>query len=510
MERSEIYEYARKDLITFYAGCQSEVIGDKFVVGDFDKQLLSALQFDFMGLQLKNEFPMFTIEAPIRHGKTVKIQTFMAWWLGIMGSQNAAYHINYYTSSEALAIEFDGNLLKLFNTDMYKGAFGTIEHPRRFLFKFGESTLNIRLSNAGNTGYSSHLTVVDDPYSNHKEAYSPILRENAWLSCTANLLGRLNNGAGAIFIHSRWHVDDIIGRIKKEPFKGWVTKHYKWQAIKPNGEPLFPEIMPMKLIEAKKGSMPDWAFQAQMMQEPFNIEGNVIPVGKFNIVESLPPNTEFIETFIVADTAFSTKKSADDSAIGIIGYTNKEFYLLDMIKGKFDFSALVLKLKEATEIARGYGRFNCAYIENKASGQSLIQVLREDKDVNFEIEELYPTTTSFIDGSKATTDKLVRYYEIASIVEKGFFYVLDGEWTADFIEECASFDGSGKTHDDMIEAGLIYPLKIAKDNRLIDWEQALDEFKSKNRENSDPFLSSDFYDELYADSIAEAQFLGGF
>jgi predicted phage terminase large subunit-like protein len=500
------YEYMRKDLITFYYGVQSEILGEKFTFGDFDEQLLSALQFDFMREQLNNTFPCFTIEAPVQHGKSVKIQTFMCWWLGVMGGYGQHF-VNYYTSSDDLAKEFDTRISKVFDTQCFKEAFGEVLHPRKFFFKFGESTLNIRLSNAGNTGYPSHLTIIDDPYSNHKEAVSPVLRENAWLSCTANLLGRVNNGAGAIFLHSRWHTDDIIGRIKKNPFKGWTVRSYKWKAIKDNGEALFPEIMPLKLIEAKRGGMPDWAFQAQLMQEPFNIEGNKIPVGKINIIDELPDNIDFNEVLVVADTAFSTKKSADDTAISVVGMANNGIYLLDLIYGKFNFTQLVLKLKEGVDSGRGFGRFSSAYIENKASGQSLIQVLRSDPTVDFNIEELYPTTKSFIDGSQATTDKLTRYYEIATIIEKGKFFVLNSDWTADFIEQCSSFNGDGKGHDDLVEAGLIYPLKLAKDYQMIDWGATGREFSAENKKEELTFSS--IYDDIYEGSIAEALYLNG-
>ena len=70
----------------------------------------------------------------------------------------------------------------------------------------------------GITGRGTDLFIIDDPYKDHEEANSPTHREKVWKWFTTTAYTRLQPGAAVIVIHTRWHDDDLAGRLlKKEP-----------------------------------------------------------------------------------------------------------------------------------------------------------------------------------------------------------------------------------------------------------------------------------------------------
>jgi predicted phage terminase large subunit-like protein len=175
---------------------------------------------------------------------------------------------------------------------------------------------------------------------------------------------------------------------------------------------------------------------------------------------------------IVCDTAFSEKKTADNSAFGLFGILdNNDIYLLDMYCKKVIFPDLVRDLKSFYQKSvNNYGKFNninAIYIENKGSGQSLIQQLREER---LPILELQPTYYNKQLNKEQVADKYTRFLEISADLENGYCFIPESSsWVLNFISECERFQGTKEdTHDDMVDV-LIYGLKKRRENAIIDW-----------------------------------------
>ena len=66
------------------------------------------------------------------------------------------------------------------------------------------------------TGKPVDIMILDDVYKDYKEANSPIIREAAWKWYTTVVKSRLHNDSQEIIVFTRWHSDDIIGRLEKE------------------------------------------------------------------------------------------------------------------------------------------------------------------------------------------------------------------------------------------------------------------------------------------------------
>lgn len=76
----------------------------------------------------------------------------------------------------------------------------------------------------GLTGKSVNVAILDDVYKDRLEANSPIIREAAWKWYTTVVRKRLDNNGQELIVFTRWHKDDLIGRIEKKEKVITVTK----------------------------------------------------------------------------------------------------------------------------------------------------------------------------------------------------------------------------------------------------------------------------------------------
>lgn len=132
------------------------------------------------------------------------------------------------------------------------------------------------------TGRGGDIVIIDDPVKNSEEAFSQVYREKTWEWFTSTLYTRLEPGASIVVIQTRWHEDDLAGRLITQMEAGGE----QWEVInfpaiaegedalgRVEGEALWPERYPLeKLREIERTIGPYW-FAALYQQRP-------IPVGK--------------------------------------------------------------------------------------------------------------------------------------------------------------------------------------------------------------------------------------
>lgn len=73
---------------------------------------------------------------------------------------------------------------------------------------------------SGVTGRRSDLGLIDDPVKGQKDADSPMVREDTWNWYKSDFFSRLKPGAAQIIIQTRWHEDDLSGRILPDDWNG--------------------------------------------------------------------------------------------------------------------------------------------------------------------------------------------------------------------------------------------------------------------------------------------------
>lgn len=313
-------------------------------------------------------------------------------------------------------------------------------------------------------GFSGAL-IIDDA-NKPGEIHSERIREKVKKYFEETLLSRLNSSTIPIInIQQRLHVDDLSGFLEKE-YNFLVLK----KPLLENGICQIPNQYSQKRIEELQKN--NYLFTSQYQQEPVKLGGNLIKTEWFKNYRI--PQERYRQMYMVADTAFSTKTSADNSAFMLIGITQEnDLHILDLFVKKMDFvelkNALISFYQKAISKYSRFNTISAIYIENKGSGQALIPELKQSR---LPIAELYPTYYNPHLKKEQVTDKYTRYLEISTDIQAGYVYIPENsEWLLDFLRECEVFDGLGTTHDDMVDC-LIYALKIRRTTQEIDWDKS--------------------------------------
>lgn len=348
------------------------------------------------------------------------------------------------------------------------------------IFKFGYSFVNSVVFN--NHIYNSYCVTV---HKNHNlfvgknqyilasncddgdkpaDIHSEIMREKTHKYFSETLLSRLNDSNAFILnVQQRLHTEDLTG---------FLSEVYGYKSLV---KPLFDDgvlqipsqYSEERLVEIKKD---DAVFSAQYQQEPVPETGMLIHTDKFKPYDVTPQTFDLL--YICCDTAFSEKKSADNSAFMLMGVKGHERYILDLYCKKVDFVNLRKDLKEfynkALSVYGQYNNFSSIYIEAKASGISLIQQLRSE---GLPIQEIYPVVHNNLLKKDEVKDKLTRFYEVQADIESGYVNIpSSAPWLKDFIKECLAFTGGKQNSKDDRVDSFLYCLKVARKNTQTDWE----------------------------------------
>lgn len=310
------------------------------------------------------------------------------------------------------------------------------------------------------SGRPANLLVLDDPIRNREDAESATYRNKIWnfyVSALATRLQPQNSGRPSkqIVTLTRWHPDDPAGRLQESD--DWAEgrwhhldypaiisrpKHYLCPDTKEaktvaEEVPLWPERFPIADLKRRQRLNPR-EFESLYQQRPYIAGGNLIKASWWRFYpQDLDPTT-FSTLIISADTAFKKDEQNDNSALAVMGMDlNGDIYLVDMVRGRFEFPDLKMRLTTLNSLWRGKG-LRGVYIEDKASGQSLIQELKRKSGMS-------------VIPYKVVADKVARVNSILPLIEGGRVFLPEkSPWLDDFIEECTSFP-SGK-HDDMVDA----------------------------------------------------------
>lgn len=311
------------------------------------------------------------------------------------------------------------------------------------------------------TGRPANLLIWDDPIKTKEEADSATSRNKAWDFITYSLqtrkqpLLRTVNGqivrepAIEIAILTRWNVDDPGGRIQETPdWKEGRWFHFLRPAIIDEGKPtekaLWPDAFPLEELKRIRKADPA-RFEALYQQQPFTKGGSIFKTSWWKSVKELPKPDQLVCLVCGADTAFKASENNDPTALVFagLGYDGN-FYIYEVFEKHLEFPDLKRLFVTMNGLwkSRGLRGF---YIEDRASGQSLVQELRRMGGV--------PVIPHALPG-----DKAVKARGITPLVEGGLVYLPEyAPWVDDFISEFEQFTGDAakKERDNKVDATVI-------------------------------------------------------
>lgn len=280
----------------------------------------------------KGEFRFLIIEAPPRHSKSLHVsQLFPAWVVG--RDEDADVIVSSYSGD--LATTHGRETRNLMNSKKYKNVFktrlATDSTAKGKWNTSGKGAYNAVGVGGSTTGKGAKFAIVDDSVKDRKEAESEIMREGVWDWFRSVLRTRLTPDGRICVMQTRWHLDDIIGRILSEDtsidyfeFLEKGLQGNKWvrlrlpaiadvtEPYRQAGDALWPERYGLIELEDIKHSLGPYEFSALYQQNPINSENQEFKQHWFTPIT----HTEYAALkhryrFLTVDTAISKKDTAD-------------------------------------------------------------------------------------------------------------------------------------------------------------------------------------------------------
>ena len=290
------------------------------------------------------------------------------------------------------------------------------------------------------TGRGADLLVIDDPHS-EQDALSPSVLESHYEWYTSGPRQRLQPGGAIVLVMTRWSIKDLTGKLLEAQGKDDETD--QWEVVEfpaiINEKPMWGNFWSLKGLMGVKASIPLTKWQAQWMQAPTSEEGAIIKREWWKKweKEEIPHLQYIIQSY---DTAFSSKETADYSAITTWGVFEPEegakpnLILLDAKRGRWNFP----ELKEVAQKEYKYWEPEAILIEAKASGMPLTHELQK---AGIPVINYTPSRGN---------DKHSRVNSVAPLFESGAIWAPTKKFAEEVIEECAAFPFGD--HDDYVDS----------------------------------------------------------
>jgi predicted phage terminase large subunit-like protein len=332
----------------------------------------------------RGEIERLMIFMPPRHGKTMHVsQAMPAWVLG----RNPRAQIILASYGAELA---EGNSRKArsyMRSERWPFECKVSEESRaqnRWQTDAG-GILIATGCQGGLTGYGADRLIIDDPIRDRAEAESESMRESLWAWYSDVARTRLMPSGRIILCETRWHDDDLAGRIlNSDDANRWTILSLPAIAEENDGlgrvpgEALWPERFPVDALPSvERGEMTASSFAALYQQSPYPASGNLFRQEWMQNRYDAAPGRYGAFRVMVIDGAWSAKSSADFSALACWASDQKRYYIVESKTRRVEFPDLV---PLAIECYREW-KPHAVVAEAAASGIPLVQMLARESSI---------------------------------------------------------------------------------------------------------------------------------
>jgi predicted phage terminase large subunit-like protein len=291
------------------------------------------------------------------------------------------------------------------------------------------------------TGQGFDLLIIDDPVKSREEAESETFRDKVWDWFRDDLYTRCEPGAAIIVIMTRWHEDDLVGRILASEDAGeWTVINLPAIAEEDDpigrevGEALCPARFDVSALEQIRRVLGGYSFDALYQGRPSAKAGSFFKVGMLEIVDAAPVNLRVCRAWDVA----ATENDGDYTAGVQIGTGDDGyFYVTDVVRGQWSTDNRNRTMRQSAET----DGTQCSVRVPQDAGAAGVDAARMYVRLlqGFRVETVRPT------GDKAT-----RAEPFSAQFNAGNVRLVRGAWNRAYIEELRAFP-QGK-YDDQVDA----------------------------------------------------------
>ncbi|MBV8524333.1 MAG: phage terminase large subunit, partial [Acetobacteraceae bacterium] len=295
------------------------------------------------------------------------------------------------------------------------------------------------------TGRRADLAIIDDPIKSQADADSPSLREHIWNWYRSDLLTRLKPRARVVLVMTRWHEDDLGGRLLDLHPNEWRCLRLPALAEandplgRPYGTPLWPEWEDASSLARKRSAIGERAWAALFQQTPHPPDGNLFAVKNIQIVDTPPaPAGRVVRAWDLAATEQAGGTDPDWTVgLKLTRDATGRFIILD-----------ILRLRGSPNQVEDLITKTAA-----ADGPSVTIGIPQDPGQAGKVQVTYLTSRLagfHVSSSRESGAKATRAMPVASQLEAGNLAIVRAPWNGALLEELRNFPHGAK--DDQVDA----------------------------------------------------------
>ncbi|MEA3223368.1 MAG: phage terminase large subunit [Thermodesulfobacteriota bacterium] len=302
------------------------------------------------------------------------------------------------------------------------------------------------------TGRGASIAIIDDPFKNYEEAASEVVRESVWQWYRSTLRTRLDQNGAIFLIQTRWHQNDLAGRLLQEMKEGTGEQ---WEVIslpgiaeendqlgRQTGDALSPRF-PIEELKSIRKAMGGYLFSALYQQNPRAKEGNYFKAHWFvdggdidTLLKKWQASGCYIPFYAAMDFAIGQKQQNDYNVICVMAMgPGNEKILVDRIRFKNDADGIA---DEIINVQMKWKPLLFGFEEGQIRKAIWPTVKRKMKQTRQAINSTFLVPIG---------DKLARARTAqAQMRQNEWLFPLNADWYNDFKEEMLGFPNA--THDD--------------------------------------------------------------
>lgn len=385
------------------------------------------------------------ITLPPRHGKSELVSNnFPSWYLGghpdhrvMLASYEATFAATWGRKARDVLAEYGPETFGVRVSDSSAAAaqWGVDRHMG------GMVTAGV---GGSFTGRGADVLIVDDPVKNAEEANSKVMRDKVWEWWQSTATSRLEPNAVIIVIMTRWHQDDLVGRLLADQEQGgdkWAVLNLPALAEEHDllgrepGEALWRDRYPEAALARIKRSRTSYWWLAMYQQRPLPPGGKKFRREWFEVVQAVPPG----RAVRYWDNAASEEGQGDFTA-GTKMVRARDGYLYVEDVARFQESPAGVE-RSVRNTASQDGRSVPIVIEEEpgSAGKSFVSNYQRRVLPAYEVH-----------GDKVTGSKEIRADYLSAQAENGLVRILEAEWNKEWLDELESFPMG--VYDDQVDS----------------------------------------------------------